>query len=62
MSKQSMARSLAAFAVLTAVLGVAGCAASDQPSSGTSTSRDGMGQQVDPKTGTPLPGTAHMGY
>ena len=61
MSKQSMARSLAALAVLTAILSAAGCT-SDQASSGTSTSRDGMGQQVDPKTGTPLPGTAHMGY
>jgi hypothetical protein len=62
MSKQSIIRPVTALAMLVAaVLGLTGCA-SDQASSGSGTSRDGMGQQVDPKTGTPLPGTAHMGY
>lgn len=63
MSKKSIIRSLTALTMLTAALGMQACTSSDQAASGSgSTAHSGMGQQVDPKTGTPLPGTMNMGY
>jgi hypothetical protein len=44
--------------IVTALL-LAGCAAT--PSSGRNSPRDGAGQIVDPRLGTPLPGQT-MGY
>ena len=58
MPKKSIILSLAAMAMLL----LAACMSSDRDSSGNSESRDGMGQRVDPKTGTPVPGSMQMGY